>query len=67
MMPRSRSVAAAVAVAAPDVVEEARRQSRWNMLVGGTFDIGAHWGLRAEFGFIHRKSVFLMGNYRIPR
>jgi hypothetical protein len=38
----------------------------WNMLAGGTFDIGAHWGLRAEFGFIHRKSVFLMGNYRIP-
>ena len=38
----------------------------WNMLVGGTFDIGQHWGLRAEFGFIHRKSVFLMGNYRIP-
>jgi hypothetical protein len=38
----------------------------WNMLVGGTFDIGAHWGLRAELGFIHRKSVFLMGNYRIP-
>lgn len=38
----------------------------WNMLAGGTFDIGRHWGLRAEFGFIHRRSVFLMANYRIP-
>ena len=38
----------------------------WNMLVGGTLDIGRHWGVRAEFGFIHRRSAFLMANYRIP-
>jgi len=35
-------------------------------LVGGTLDIGRHWGVRAEFGFIHRRSAFLMANYRIP-
>jgi len=38
----------------------------WNMLVGGTLDVGRHWGIRAEFGFIHRRSAFLMANYRIP-
>jgi hypothetical protein len=37
----------------------------WNMLLGGTFDIGTHWGLRAEVGFIGRKSLLVMGNYRI--
>ena len=37
----------------------------WNMLVGGTFDIGTHWGIRAEAGFIGRKSILVMGNYRI--
>jgi hypothetical protein len=42
-----------------------RMADPWNMLLGGTFDIGSHWGLRAEFGFIGRRSAFLMGNYRI--
>ena len=42
-----------------------RMADPWNMLLGGTFDIGQHWGLRAEFGFIGRRSAFLMGNYRI--
>lgn len=37
----------------------------WNMLVGGTVDVGRHWGLRYEFGFIGRKSIMVMGNYRI--
>ncbi len=37
----------------------------WNMLVGGTFDFGDHWGVRYEVGFIGRKSVLLLGNYRI--
>jgi len=37
----------------------------WNMLVGGTFDVGQHWGLRWEVGFLGRKSFMLMGNYRI--
>lgn len=37
----------------------------WNMLVGGTYDIGRRWGLRAEVGFIGRKSLFVMGNYRV--
>ncbi|HUL02232.1 MAG TPA: hypothetical protein VLV16_03250 [Gemmatimonadales bacterium] len=37
----------------------------WNMLIGGTLDVGPHWGIRWEFGLIGRKSVFLMGNYRI--
>ena len=37
----------------------------WNMLVGGTVDVGRHWGLRYELGFIGRKSLMVMGNYRI--
>ena len=37
----------------------------WNMLIGGTMDFGRHWGLRAEVGFIGRKSIMLMANYRI--
>ncbi|MFL5523282.1 MAG: hypothetical protein ACJ8AF_04145 [Gemmatimonadaceae bacterium] len=37
----------------------------WNMLVGGTFDVGPHWGIRAELGFLKRKSILVMGNYRI--
>ena len=37
----------------------------WNMLVGGTFDFGQHWGVRYEVGFIGRTSVMLMGNYRV--
>ena len=37
----------------------------WNMLLGGTLTSAQHWGLRAEFGFIGRRSAFLMGNYRI--
>jgi hypothetical protein len=37
----------------------------WNMLLGGTFDYGQHWGLRYEVGFIGRTSWMLMGNYRI--
>jgi hypothetical protein len=37
----------------------------WNVLVGGTFDYGKHWGLRAEFGFVGRKSFLMMANYRI--
>ena len=37
----------------------------WNLLVGGTFDVGRHWGLRGEVGFIGRKSFMLMGNYRV--
>lgn len=38
----------------------------WNMLVGGTFDYGRHWGLRAEIGFIGRRSALIMANYRVP-
>jgi len=37
----------------------------WNMVVGGTLDVGPHWGIRWEFGFFGRKSVMLMGNYRV--
>ena len=37
----------------------------WNMVLGGTFDVGRHWGLRAEFGFIGRTSFLWMANYRI--
>jgi hypothetical protein len=37
----------------------------WNMLVGGTVDVGRHWGVRWEAGFIGRKSLMVMGNYRI--
>lgn len=37
----------------------------WNMLVGGTVDVGRHWGVRYEIGFIGRKSLMVMGNYRI--
>jgi hypothetical protein len=37
----------------------------WNMLVGGTVDIGPHWGIRWEAGFIGRQSLMIMGNYRI--
>ena len=37
----------------------------WNLLLGGTFDWGRHWGLRGEVGFIGRKSFMLMGNYRV--
>jgi hypothetical protein len=37
----------------------------WNMLVGGTFDFGVHWGVRYEVGFIGRTSWLLLGNYRI--
>ena len=37
----------------------------WNVVLGGTFDVGRHWGLRAEFGFIGRKSFLWMANYRI--
>jgi hypothetical protein len=37
----------------------------WNMLVGGTVDVGRHWGVRYEVGFIGRKSLMVMGNYRI--
>lgn len=42
-----------------------RMADPWNMLLGGTVDFGSHWGIRAEFGFIGRRSAFLMGNYRI--
>lgn len=38
----------------------------WNMLIGGTFDYGRHWGLRAEIGFIGRVSALIMANYRVP-
>ena len=27
----------------------------WNLLLGGTFDVGRHWGMRAEVGFIGRR------------
>jgi len=37
----------------------------WNMLLGGTIDVGRHWGVRWEAGFIGRKSLMVMGNYRI--
>jgi hypothetical protein len=37
----------------------------WNMLVGGTLDVGPHWGIRGELGFLRRKSILVMGNYRI--
>jgi hypothetical protein len=37
----------------------------WNMLVGGTVDVGRHWGVRWEVGFIGRQSLMVMGNYRI--
>src|SRR5206468_1168474 len=37
----------------------------WNLLIGGTYDVGRHWGLRGEVGFIGRVSFLLMGNYRI--
>ena len=37
----------------------------WNLLLGGTFDVGRHWGFRAEFGFVGRKSFLAMANYRI--
>ena len=37
----------------------------WNMLFGGTVDVGRHWGVRYELGFIGRKSLMVMGNYRI--
>jgi len=37
----------------------------WNLLVGGTYDIGKHWGFRAEAGFVGRVSFMLMMNYRI--
>jgi hypothetical protein len=37
----------------------------WNMLVGGTLDVGDHWGIRFEVGVFGRKSVLVMGNYRI--
>lgn len=37
----------------------------WNLLLGGTYDVGRHWGLRGEVGFIGRKSFMLMGNYRV--
>ena len=37
----------------------------WNLLVGGTFDVGKHWGLRGEAGFVGRVSFMLMANYRI--
>jgi hypothetical protein len=37
----------------------------WNLIVGGTLDFGPHWGIRWEFGFVGRKSVMLMGNYRV--
>jgi hypothetical protein len=37
----------------------------WNLLVGGTFDYGRHWGLRAEVGFVGRVSALLMLNYRV--
>jgi hypothetical protein len=38
----------------------------WNLLVGGTFDYGRHWGLRGEIGFIGRVSALIMANYRVP-
>ena len=38
----------------------------WNLLIGGTYDVGKHWGLRAEAGFVGRVSFMLMANYRIP-
>jgi hypothetical protein len=37
----------------------------WNLLIGGTYDVGRHWGLRGEVGFIGRKSFMLMANYRV--
>jgi hypothetical protein len=37
----------------------------WNLVLGGTFDVGRHWGVRAEFGFIGRRSFLWMANYRI--
>ena len=37
----------------------------WNMILGGTYDVGRHWGVRAEVGFIGRRSFLVMANYRI--
>jgi hypothetical protein len=37
----------------------------WNMILGGTYDVGRHWGLRAEVGFIGRRSFLMMANYRV--
>ena len=37
----------------------------WNVLLGGTLDVGPHWGIRGELGFLRRKSILVMGNYRI--
>jgi len=37
----------------------------WNMLVGGTIDVGPHWGVRYEIGFLGRRSWMLMTNYRV--
>jgi hypothetical protein len=37
----------------------------WNLILGGTFDAGRHWGVRGEVGFVGRKSFLLMANYRI--
>jgi hypothetical protein len=37
----------------------------WNLLVGGTFDYGRHWGLRAEFGFVGRVQALVLANYRL--
>lgn len=37
----------------------------WNLLVGGTYDVGRHWGLRGEVGFIGRVSFLMMANYRL--
>ena len=36
----------------------------WNMLVGTSYDFSKRWAARAEAGFIGRKSLLMMLNYR---
>ena len=37
----------------------------WNMLVGGNIDLNKRWTLRAEAGFINRKSILVSAVYRL--
>jgi hypothetical protein len=37
----------------------------WNMLVGGNIDLNKRWTVRAEAGFINRKSILVSAVYRL--
>ena len=36
----------------------------WNMIAGASYDFSKSWAARVEAGFIGRKSVLMMLNYR---